>query len=187
MRMVCALWSKPPASASAWRQRVLAGMAERRVAEVVGKAQSLGQILVEPQRAGDRPADLRDFEAVGQPDAIMVAVGRDEHLGLVAEPPESDRVDQPVAVALEDVARAARAAAILGVEPSARSFGAGGDERRKFHSPASGAILSAWELVKFEASMPTVAKSSARVAASERPRNGPTSSRAPPGSARHRA
>ena len=69
-------------------ERILAGMAERRMAEIVGEAQRLGQILVEPERAGDRPADLRDFEAVGQADAEMIAVGRDEDLGLVAEPAE---------------------------------------------------------------------------------------------------
>ena len=79
------------------------------MAEVVGEAQGLGQILVEPERPGDRPADLRDFEAVGEPDPEMVAVGRDEHLGLVAQAAEGDRMDDPVAVALVDVARAARA------------------------------------------------------------------------------
>ena len=32
-------------------QRILAGMAERRVADVVREAQCLGQVLVQPQRA----------------------------------------------------------------------------------------------------------------------------------------
>ena len=95
-------------------------MAERRMAEVVGEAQRLGQILVEAERPGDRPADLRDFEAVGQPDPEMVAVGRDEHLGLVAQAAEGDRMDDPVAVALEDVARAARAGVDFGMGPAAR-------------------------------------------------------------------
>jgi len=36
----------------------------------------------------------------------MVAVGRDEHLRLMPEAPECDGVDDPVAIALEDVARA---------------------------------------------------------------------------------
>jgi hypothetical protein len=36
----------------------------------------------------------------------MVAVGRDEHLGLVAQAAEGGRVDDPVAVALKSVARA---------------------------------------------------------------------------------
>ena len=38
MRMVWALWSNPPASASASLERILAGMAERRVAEVMREA-----------------------------------------------------------------------------------------------------------------------------------------------------
>jgi hypothetical protein len=87
-------------------------MAEGRVADVVGEAERLGEILVEPQRPGDRAADLRDFQAVGQADPEMVAVGRDEDLRLVAEAPERDRVDDPVAVALEGVARPARLAAL---------------------------------------------------------------------------
>jgi hypothetical protein len=89
-------------------KRILAGMAERRMAEVVGEAESFGQILVEPEGASHRTADLRDFDAVGQPDAVMVAVGRDKDLGLVAKAPERNRVDNPVAVALKYVARAAR-------------------------------------------------------------------------------
>ena len=64
-------------------KHVLAGMAEGRVADIVGEAERLGQILVEAERAGDGPADLRDFEAVGEPDPEMIAVGRDEDLGLV--------------------------------------------------------------------------------------------------------
>ena len=40
------------------------------------------EVLVEAERAGDHPADLRHLEAVGQADAEVVAVGRDEHLGL---------------------------------------------------------------------------------------------------------
>ena len=83
-------------------------MAERRVADIVRQAQRLGQILVQPQRARDGAADLRDFDAVGQPDAEMVAVGGHEHLRLVAQPAEADRMDDAVAVALERIARPAR-------------------------------------------------------------------------------
>jgi hypothetical protein len=96
-------------------QRILAGMAEGRMADIVGEAERLGQILVEAERAGDGPADLRDLEAVGQADPIMIAVGRDEDLGLVPQPAERDGVDDPVAVALEGVARAAARPIVLGV------------------------------------------------------------------------
>jgi hypothetical protein len=75
-------------------------MAEGRMADIVGEAERFGQVLVEPERAGDGPPDLRDLQAVGQADAIMVAVGRDEDLGLVPEPPERDGMDDQVAVAL---------------------------------------------------------------------------------------
>ena len=51
----------------------------------------------------------------------MVAVGGDEHLRLVAQAAEGDRMDDPVAVALEGVARPARAAIVLPEGPAARS------------------------------------------------------------------
>ena len=83
-------------------QRILAAMAERRMAEVMGQAQRLGQILVEAQRAGHGPADLRDFDRMGQANPEMIAVGGDEYLRLVAQAAEGDRMDDPVAVALEE-------------------------------------------------------------------------------------
>ena len=147
-------------------QRVLAGMAERRMAEVVGEAQRLGQILVEAERAGDGPADLRDFEAVGQADPEMVAVGSDEHLGLVAQAAEGDRVDDPVAVALEDVARATRAGVMFRMEPG-RAIAAGA--RR---GPAEGSFGGEWpdpvgsDLVQLNASTRTLSRSSTKISAS---------------------
>ena len=102
-------------------QRILAGMAERRVAEVVGEAQGLGQVLVEAERARHGAADLRDLDRMGQADAEMVAVGGDEHLRLVAQAAEGDRMDDAVAVALENVARAPRTAVGFLVGPAARS------------------------------------------------------------------
>lgn len=59
-------------------QRILARMAERRMADVVRQAQRLGQVLVQPQRPRDRAADLRDLQAMGQADAEMVAIGGHE-------------------------------------------------------------------------------------------------------------
>jgi hypothetical protein len=101
-------------------QRMLAPMAEWRVAEVVGQAQRFGQVFVEAQRAGDGAPDLRDLDAVGQAHPVMVAVGGDKYLRLVAQAAEGDRVDDPVAVALEDVARAARAGRWFGMKAAAR-------------------------------------------------------------------
>ena len=71
-------------------------MAERRVAEVVGERERLGQVLVEPERARQRPGDLGHFQGVGQPGAVVVALVEHEDLGLVLEPAEGGRMDDAV-------------------------------------------------------------------------------------------
>ncbi len=86
-------------------KRLLAGMAEGGVAEVVGERHRLGEIVVEPERARKRPGDLRHLDRMGQPGAEMVALVMDEHLGLVGETAEGGRMDDAVAVALEFGAR----------------------------------------------------------------------------------
>jgi hypothetical protein len=102
-------------------QCILAGMTEGRVAEVVRQAQSFGQVLVQPKRPSDRAADLRDLDAMCEADAVMIAVGSDEDLRFVAEPSKRDRMNDPVAVALKDVARPARAGVDFRMGPAARS------------------------------------------------------------------
>ena len=79
-------------------------MAERRMAEVVRQRQRLGEVLVEPERARQRAGDLGDFERMGEPGAVMVALVIDEHLRLVRQPAERGRMDDAVAVAPEVVA-----------------------------------------------------------------------------------
>ena len=69
-RRLWALWLKPPYGAMQAFERVLAGVAERRVAEIVREGQRLGQVLVEMQFARDRAGDLRHLDAVGQPGAV---------------------------------------------------------------------------------------------------------------------
>jgi hypothetical protein len=51
----------------------------------------------------------------------MIAVGRDEHQGLLAESAESNTVDDAVAVALEYVARAARTGIRFRMQAAARA------------------------------------------------------------------
>ena len=106
---------------------MLTAMAERRVSEIVSQAQGFGEILVQPKGASDRPPDLRNFNAVGEPDSVVIAIGRDEHLRLVAQSTEGDGVNDPVAVALKDVARSTRAGCKFGMKPPARVCGPGGE------------------------------------------------------------
>ncbi len=90
-------------------ERLLAGVAEGRVAEVVPEADRLGQVLVQPQRPRDGARDPAGLERVREPRAVVVALRGDEDLRLVLQPPEALRVHDPVAVALEGRAQAARA------------------------------------------------------------------------------
>ncbi|SUE42435.1 Uncharacterised protein [Ralstonia mannitolilytica] len=98
-------------------ERILACVAERRVAQVVRERDGLHQVFVQPQAARDRPGDLRHLKAVRQARAKQVALVVDEDLCLVFEPPEGRAVDDAVAIALELGARGGRR---FGVHAAAR-------------------------------------------------------------------
>ena len=89
-------------------QSIFARMAERRVTNVMCQTQGLGQILVQPQRARDHPADLRHLQRVREANAVVIAIGRDEHLRFRPQPPKGNRMNDPVAVTLIIAAGAAR-------------------------------------------------------------------------------
>ena len=82
-------------------QRLLAGVAERAVPDVVAEGDSLGEVLVEAQGAGDRASHLRHLERVREARDEVVLLGGDEDLRLVLEAAEGLGVDDTVAVALE--------------------------------------------------------------------------------------
>src|SRR6185437_5944193 len=97
-------------------ERLLAGVTERRMAEIVREGERLGEVLVETEHPRDRARDLRDFEAVGQPGAVMIALVVDKDLRLVLQPAKRGRMDDAVAVSLK---RRAHVVLRLGVEPAA--------------------------------------------------------------------
>ena len=101
-------------------QRLLAGMAEGRVAEIVRQRHRLGQILVQRQHPRDRARDLGHLERMGQPGAVIVAFVLHEDLGLVLETAKGGRMDDPVAVALVG---GAGGAFRLAMEPAAACLG----------------------------------------------------------------
>ena len=107
---------KPAEGGQALVEGALAGMAERRVAEIVGERQRFGEVLVEPQRAGESAGNLRDLERVGEPGAVMVALVEYEHLSLVLEAAKGRRMDDAIAVAAKGAAAFARG---LRMEPTA--------------------------------------------------------------------
>ena len=103
-------------------QHALAGVAERRVAQVVPERDRFGQLLVQVQHLGDGPRDLRHLERVRQPRAVVIAGRREEDLRLVLQAAERLAVDDPVAVALK---RRADVVFRLGTLASARVGGLG--------------------------------------------------------------
>jgi hypothetical protein len=82
-------------------QRVLAGMAERRVAKIVRERNRLNEIFADAQVTGDRARNLCHFERVRQTRAKQVAFVIDEDLGLVFEPAKCGRMHDAVAIALK--------------------------------------------------------------------------------------
>ena len=141
-----------------------------------GTSASVRSSLRPSARAMVRPICATSM-AVGQADAEMVAVGGDEHLGLVAQAAEGDRMDDPVAVALEDVARAARPLSCSGwARPRDRS-GCAARSRASVIRSLSFLIVWPGGLVQLNASTRTLSRSSTKILASETLLNGPISSR----------
>ncbi len=70
------------------------------MAEVVRERDGLGQVRVQPQRAGDVARDGGDFDRVREARAEMIAGAVEKNLRLVFEPAEGARMDDAVAVAL---------------------------------------------------------------------------------------
>ena len=103
-------------------QSALAGMAERRMAEIVRQRQRLGQVLVQGQHAGDGAGDLRHLQAVGEARAVVIALVEHEHLRLVGQPPERRRMHDAVAIPLKGRAHGAGG---LGVDPAGACLGPG--------------------------------------------------------------
>ena len=108
-------------------ERVLACVPERRVAHVVAEPDRLGQILVQPQRAGDDAGDGGRLERVRHPCADVVAGRVDEDLGLPFQAPKRLRVRDAVAVALE---RSAQPALLFGRLAATRLVRRNGQRRQ---------------------------------------------------------
>jgi len=129
---------EPAMGLQAGIQRPLAGVAERRMAEVMGQGQGLREILIEAELPGQRTGDLRHFERVAQAGAVMIAFVEHEYLGFVLQAAKCGGMDHPVAIAPE---RAAGLARRLGEQPPAAAVGvAGKDRARSSHSDRHGVL-----------------------------------------------
>jgi hypothetical protein len=82
-------------------ERTFAGMAKGRMAQVMRQRQRFAQILVETQRARERASNLSNFKRMSEPGPEVVALMKDENLGLMGQPAERSRMDNAIAVATE--------------------------------------------------------------------------------------
>ena len=82
-------------------QRLLAGMAEGRVAQIMRQRHGLGQVFIGGKRARQAARQLRHFQRMGQPGAVIIALMLHKDLGLVLEAAEGAGMDDAVAVAAE--------------------------------------------------------------------------------------
>src|SRR6266404_4472905 len=76
----------------------LAGMPERRMADVVDESESFGELGVQAQRGSNGARDLRHFQRVRQAVAEVVGIARGEDLRFGFETPEGSRVNDAVAI-----------------------------------------------------------------------------------------
>jgi hypothetical protein len=89
-------------------ERVLAGVPERRMPEVVRQADGLGECFVDPQGPRHGTPDLRHLERMRDPRPVEIALVIHEHLGLVDQAAEGVGMDDPVAIPLEFAAECRR-------------------------------------------------------------------------------
>src|SRR6185437_15072232 len=120
---------EPSIGAHTLIQRILAGVTEWSMAEIVRKADGLRERLVQPQSARHGLGDLGNFDRMGYPGAIQVAFVIDEDLRFVNQTPEGIRMDDAVAVALE---LAAEFRFRLRMAATARVLVMGGVWRKRF-------------------------------------------------------
>ena len=158
-------------------ERILARMAERRVADIMRQRQRFGQVLVESQCARHCPRNLRNLKAVGQADAEMIAIGRDEHLRLMPQAAKADRMDDPVAVALERGSRTTQFAERFEVEPTPAERRVTGISSARDHFDASFTTSCPASLLYVVADTPALPSALTSARASDDDFTGPASTR----------
>jgi hypothetical protein len=82
---------------------ILAGMAEGRVADIVGQCEGFGEVLINAQNARYSPGNLRNLDRMRQPVAKVIRNPGREHLGFIFQPAERPGMDHAVAITLERI------------------------------------------------------------------------------------
>jgi len=91
---------EPTMSLEALIEGGLTGVPKRRVADIVGKGDGFGEVLVQAEPTSHGPGDLRDLQSVCQPGPVVIVDRGDENLRLAGHPAEGGTVDDPLPVTL---------------------------------------------------------------------------------------
>jgi hypothetical protein len=89
-------------------QSALAGMSERRMADVVNQRQRLREIFVQAKRGRSGAGNLSDLDGVGKTAAKVIGGATGKHLGLPCQSPKGTGLHDPLPVTLEGRARRAK-------------------------------------------------------------------------------
>src|SRR5207244_3372692 len=82
----------------------LAGVRERRMADIMRQSERFGQVLIETENRSHCAGDLRHLDRMGQPRAKVVGETGGKDLRLGFETAEGAGMHDPVAVTLERIA-----------------------------------------------------------------------------------
>ena len=88
-------------SAHGFVERVFAGVAKGRMADVMYQRERFGEVAVQAKGGGDGARKLGDFDGVGEAATVMVGVALGEDLGFAGEAAEGSRMNDARAVALK--------------------------------------------------------------------------------------
>lgn len=91
---------EPAMIAEAFIQCRFARVPERRMADVVGQGDDLGEVFIQSQSASDCSCDLRDLECVRETRAMVIIDGGDENLRLARHAAKRGAVHDAFAVTL---------------------------------------------------------------------------------------
>jgi hypothetical protein len=105
----------------------LAGMAEGRMAEIVGKGDGFTEVFIEPQSPGEGPGVLGYFQRVGQARPVKISFVDQKNLCFVLKILKYLRVKNPVPVPLKTGAIVVGLVAVQRSANAVRAFcGVGG-------------------------------------------------------------
>ena len=83
------------------RECPFSNMTKRRMSKIMSQSNRLNQILIQKQRSGNRPSNLRNFQRMCQSGSVMISARRQKNLRLMFHPTEWFGMQNPIPVSLK--------------------------------------------------------------------------------------